>query len=104
MRILNKDNLISHGNAFGRKIVAELLDAGIDSINPYYRVKKFMSIADGVIKINNVGFEMKGDPHSGAIELPLKNYEHIYAVVDSARDLALEILTLNDPIDKSVLQ
>ena len=80
MRILNKDNLISHGNAFGRKIVAELLDAGLDSINPYYRVKKFMSIADGVIKINNVGFEMKGDPHSGAIELPLKNYEHIYVI------------------------
>ena len=43
MRILNKEQLTNHGNTVGRKIVAELLDVGLDSINPYLRVKDFLS-------------------------------------------------------------
>ena len=78
MRILNKEQLINHGNSEGRKIVAELLDAGLDSINPYFRVKEFLSIEGDFLYIHNAGFEMKGDPHSGEVKLSLKDYDNIY--------------------------
>ena len=58
MRIKNKDTLVSHGNEQGRKIVVELLDAGLDSLDPYYRVKAFLKLENGKIHINNIGFEM----------------------------------------------
>ena len=80
MRILNKEQLINHGNSEGRKIVAELLDAGLDSINPYFRVKEFLSIEGDFLHIHNAGFEMKGDPHSGGITLSLKDYDNIYVI------------------------
>ena len=80
MRILNKEQLTNHGNTVGRKIVAELLDAGLDSINPYLRVKEFLSLDGDVLQINNVGFEMKGDPHSGALSFALENYDNIYVI------------------------
>ena len=35
MRIQNKAALTSHGNIEGRRIVTELLDAGLDAIDPY---------------------------------------------------------------------
>ena len=80
MRILNKKQLTCHGNVVGRKIVAELLDAGLDSINPYSRVKEFLSLDGDVLHINNVGFEMKGDPHFGAMSFDLKDYDNIYVI------------------------
>ena len=49
MRIKNKTTLTSHGNIKGRKIVTELLDAGLDSIDPYYRVKKLIKVENGKI-------------------------------------------------------
>ena len=80
MRILNKEQLTNHGNTEGRKIVAELLDAGLDSINPYFRVKEFLSIEGDFLHIHNAGFEMKGDPHSGGVKLSLKDYDNIYVI------------------------
>lgn len=80
MRIKNKDILSSHGNISGRKIVTELLDAGLDSLDPYYRVKEFIKVENGKIVINNVGFEMKDDPHSGSLEFDLKNYDRVFLV------------------------
>lgn len=78
MRIKNKDKITSHGNITGRKIVAELLDVGLDSLDPYYRVKEFIKVENNKIFINNVGFEMKDDPHSGAIEFDLKDYDRVF--------------------------
>ena len=78
MRIKNKDKITSHGNITGRKIVAELLDVGLDSLDPYYRVKEFIKVENNKIFFNNVGFEMKDDPHSGAIEFDLKDYDRVF--------------------------
>ena len=44
MRIKNIERLTNHGNVKGRRIIATLLDAGLDSLDPYYRVKKFVKI------------------------------------------------------------
>lgn len=80
MRIKNKNTLTSHGNIEGRKIVAELLDAGLDSLDPYYRVKEFIKVESGKILINNIGFEMKEDPHSGGLEFDLKDYDRVFLI------------------------
>ena len=80
MRIKNKENLTSHGNIVGRKIVAELLDAGLDSLDPYYRVKEFLKIENRKLIVNNVGFEMKDDPHSGALEFDLKDFDRVFVI------------------------
>ncbi len=80
MRIKNKDALVSHGNIKGRKIVAELLDAGLDSLDPYYRVKEFIKVENQKIVLNNVGFEMKDDPHSGGLEFDLKDYDRVFLI------------------------
>ena len=80
MRIKNKATLTSHGNIEGRKIVTELLDAGLDSIDPYYRVKKLVRVENGKIILDTDGFEMKGDPHSGSLEFNLADYDRVFVI------------------------
>lgn len=80
MRIQNRETLVSHGNKKGREIIVDLLDAGLDSLDPYNRVKEFMQISSGVLTLDNRGFEMQGDPHACAAIYDLKKYEHIYVI------------------------
>lgn len=80
MRIKNKDALTAHGNLHGRKIVAELLDAGLDALDPYYRVKEFINIENGKLHINNVGFEMKEDPHTGPLTFDLTQFDRVLVI------------------------
>ena len=80
MRILNKENLTNHGNIKGRKIVTELLDAGLDSIDPYYRVKDFVKIENNKIILDDRGYEMKEDPHSGRAEYDLNIYKRVFVI------------------------
>lgn len=80
MRIKNKLMLTDHGNIEGRKIVAELLDAGLDAIDPYYRVKELVHLENERIVLHTQGFEMRDDPHSGPLEFDLKDYDRIYVI------------------------
>lgn len=80
MRIKNKTALTAHGNRTGRRIVTELLDAGLDSIDPYYRVKKLVRVEEGKIVLDTTGFEMKGDPHAGPVEYDLKDYDRVLVI------------------------
>ena len=80
MRIKNKETLTSHGNINGRKIVTELLDAGLDSIDPYYRVKKLIHVENGKIILDTEGFEMKDDPHAGPLQFDLKDYDRVFVI------------------------
>lgn len=80
MRIKNKEMLTSHGNCEGRRIVAELLDAGLDAIDPYYRVKELVHLEDGCITLNTQGFEMKDDPHAGPLSFDLKDYDRVFVI------------------------
>ena len=80
MRINNKETLVSHGNEHGRRIVAELLDAGLDSIDPYLRVKQLVSVRDSRIVLNTEGFEMNGDPQKGPLEFDLRDYDRVFVI------------------------
>lgn len=72
--------LTDHGNIEGRKIVAELLDTGLDALDPYLRVKRFVQVKDNKIILDDRGYEMKDDPHAGPAIYDLKDYDRIYVV------------------------
>ena len=80
MRILNKQALTDHGNIPGRQVVAELLDAGLDSIDPYYRIKSFVRVEDNKIILDDRGYEMKGDPHAGPAVYDLRHFDRVYVI------------------------
>ena len=80
MRIKNKQMLTGHGDREGRRIVAELLDAGLDAIDPYHRVKELVQLENGRIVLHTDGFEMRDDPHSGPLEFDLKDIDRVYVI------------------------
>ena len=80
MRIQNIGQLTNHGNIEGRRIVAELLDAGLDSLDPYLGVKNLIEFKDNKITIDNTNYEMKGDPQSGKAVYDLDDYDRVYVI------------------------
>lgn len=95
MRILNKESLCGHGNTAGRRIVAELLDAGLDALDPYARVKKLVRVEDGRIILDNRDFEMRDDPHAGPAVYDLRDYDHVY-VVGAAKGVQRAALAMEE--------
>lgn len=95
MRILNKGALTAHGNREGRKIVAELLDAGLDALDPYARVKQFVRLEQDGIVLDDRGFEMEGDPRAGPAVYPFKEYDRIF-VIGAAKGVQRAALALEE--------
>lgn len=95
MRIKNKNTLTEHGNIRGRRIVTELLDAGLDALDPYYRVKELVKIEDNKIMLDNRSFEMKGDPRSGAAVYDLRDYDRIF-VIGAAKGIQRAALAMEE--------
>ena len=80
MRITNKKQITAHGNEVGRKIVADLLDAGLDAIDPYNRVKRLLSLDGNVLTVRSDGFTMKGDPHVGDMVFDLDKFGRVFVI------------------------
>ena len=80
MRIKNKQNLINHGNIEGRKTVVELLDTGLDALDPYIGVKNLVKLVDNKIILDNKEYEMKEDPRSGPAVYDLKDYDRVFVI------------------------
>ena len=97
MRITNKEQLAAHGNCEGRKIVAALLDAGLDALDPYVRVKQLVHVENGKIVLHTDGFEMKGDPHAGPLEFDLKDYDRVY-VIGAAKGVQRAALAMEEAL------
>lgn len=95
MRILNKEQLTNHGNREGRRIVAELLDAGLDALDPYIRVKRFVRVIDNKIVLDDRDFEMAGDPNAGPAIYDLEDYDRIF-VVGAAKGIQRAALALEE--------
>lgn len=95
MRIKNKQMLINHANQEGRRIVAELLDAGLDALDPYFRVKELVNMELGRIVLRTKGFEMKGDPHTGDVYLDLEDYDRVF-VIGAAKGVQRAALAMEE--------
>ena len=95
MRIQNKSALTNHGNTEGRRVVAELLDMGLDALDPYFRVKEFVRVENNKIILDNRGFEMKGDPHAGPAVYDLADYDRVY-VIGAAKGIQRAALAMEE--------
>ena len=87
--------LSSHGNIEGRKIVADLLDAGLDALDPYVRVKELIEVTDDKIILHTDGFEMKEDPHKGPVTFELKDYDRVF-VIGAAKGVQRAALAMEE--------
>ena len=71
MRILNMEALTNHGNIAGRKIVGEILEAGMQAGDPYNAVIKLVQRKGSILKINGPEYEPINSPKSGPVEYNL---------------------------------
>ena len=76
-------------------MVAELLDAGLDSLDLYFRVKNFIRIEGDTLILDDRGYEMKGDPHAGKAAYNLRQYDRIF-VIGAAKGIQRAALALED--------
>ena len=56
MIIRNRDQLLSHGNIEGRRLVLDILEAGIDAADPYENVYNLIRIEDNKLIVGNERF------------------------------------------------
>ena len=95
MRIKNIETLTSAGNIDGRKIVADLLDAGLDALDPYLRVKQLVEVRADGIYLHADGFTMRGDPQSCDAFYPFTDYDRIF-VIGAAKGVQRAALALEE--------
>ncbi len=65
LRILNQDVLNGHGNVEGRRIVTDLLEAGLEAADPYYNAKKLLRVSGNKLIIGCADFDPLGSPRTG---------------------------------------
>lgn len=75
--------------------MAELLDAGLDALDPYARVKQFVRLEQDGIVLDDRGFEMEGDPRAGPAVYPFKEYDRIF-VIGAAKGVQRAALALEE--------
>ncbi len=64
-RILNSEVLCGHGNREGRRIMAELMDAGLTAADPYWKAKDLMHREGSLLTVGEREFEPIGSPRTG---------------------------------------
>ncbi len=77
-RLINRKELTSHGNIEGRRIMAEIMDAGMCADDPYFNTKKLVRIEDNRLIFEVREFEAYNDPRSGATVFDLDGIDRIY--------------------------
>lgn len=80
MRIINLQDLTSHGNVEGRKAIMEIIEAGLVASDPYYNTKRLIQLSGDVLSIGALDFEAKNDPNSGVDTYNINDFEHIWIV------------------------
>lgn len=80
MRILNREQITSHGNKIGRQMAVDILEAGLAAADPYHNTCKLFRLERNFLYIGNQDFEADGDPQSGIAFYDLAEIENIYIV------------------------
>ena len=65
-RILNAEQLVSHGNERGRQALVQILEAGLRAADPYYNTLKLLRIEGNRLIVGGLpDFEPEGSPKTG---------------------------------------
>lgn len=59
------ESLASHGNITGRRMILDIIEAGLEAADPYQNTKKLISLDGDNIIIGGKAFEPNGTPKSG---------------------------------------
>lgn len=78
MRILNREQLVSHGNQEGRRKMIDILEAGLEAADPYYNTRKLFRLEGNLLYVGDLDFEADHDPQSGISCYDLNQIENIY--------------------------
>jgi len=77
-RIINYHELTDHGNKEGRKILADIMEAGLSAADPYNNTLELARMEGGKLIFEGLDFETKGDPRSGAAVYDLDAIDRVF--------------------------
>ena len=80
MRIQNRETLLSTGNRTGREAMVQILEAGLQSADPYHNTRRLMRIEEGKLIVGNKEFEPESSPRSGDEVYDLSRVRKIFVV------------------------
>lgn len=95
MRILNAERLCSHGNARGRRLVLDILEAGLAACNPYLNTRRLLRREGSRLIVGHPDFEPSGDPQRGEATYDLKAIRRIL-VLGAAKGVQLAAKAIED--------
>ena len=78
MRIRNYDMLTNHGNIEGRKILADIMEAGLSAADPYANTRALTRMEGSKLIFEGSDFEPEGDPRSGPAIFDLEKIDRVY--------------------------
>ncbi|HHX45499.1 MAG TPA: DUF4147 domain-containing protein [Chloroflexi bacterium] len=70
MIIKNRDRLLSHGNVAGRRIVLDILEAGMAAADPYQNTRDLIRVEDGKLIVGNERIPRTESPQIASLGLP----------------------------------
>ena len=109
MRIQNREQLVSHGNVAGRAALLTILEAGLQSADPYWNTRLLVRIENGVLVVGGSQFEPDGTPRPGEERYDLSELGNIFVfgagkgmqrVAKAIEDVLGDRLTGGHVIDK----
>jgi len=77
-RILNLEALTNHGNIEGRKILADIIEAGLSAADPYNNMMELAHMDGSRLIFEGLDFEPKGDPRSGPAVYDLEKIDRVF--------------------------
>ncbi len=77
-RIQNIESLVSHGNVNGRKVMVEILEAGLEAADPYNNTRRLIRTQGEKLVVGDKDFEPRGTPKTGDEVYDLSEVEDIY--------------------------
>jgi len=108
-RILNAEELTSHGHIEGRRAMVEILEAGLRAADPYFNTLKLLRLDGNRLIVGCPEFEPAGSPRTGEEVFDLSRVGRIYVfgagkgvqrVARAIEDVLGERLTGGHVIDK----
>ncbi len=79
-RILNIDQLTSHGNQSGRRDLVEILEAGLRAADPYNNTKALFNLDGDKLTVGHEQFRPEGSPFSPRRSVNLSEIDRIFVV------------------------
>ena len=80
MRILNREQVVSHGFEEGRRIVTDIMEHGLQAADPYVNTSRLLHLEGNRLYVGDARFEADHDPQKGMSVYDLTQIENVYIV------------------------